>query len=114
MSTIRIRRGDSPTLRFTVTDADDAPLDLTDLTAASFTAREYRWSEEAVLTVELDDGLAVVDPPADGLIDVLLASALTEDLEPGDYWYDLEVNFPGPRRFTVDFGVLVVAADVTL
>lgn len=109
MSTLRTYRGDTPTFRFNVVDADGAPLELSGY-EATFTVVP-RLGEEAVI-VKTDADMDVVDNPG-GILDVPLDEVDT-DLGPGDYSWDMEVRFPDAGLvFTVDSGLLMVKADIS-
>jgi hypothetical protein len=108
MTALNMTRGDTAVWRFTCTDQDDAVVDLAGATV-TFTARPDPMGDVA-LELTLGSGIAVVNP-ALGLLDVTIQP--DDGLQARTYKWDLELTYSPEAVYTVDHGLLHVAADVT-
>lgn len=108
---IQIIRGDDQTITLYFTDENDAVIDLTDCTVF-FTVKKKKsdLDADAIIAVDQDDH---VDAEA-GRTALFLASADTDDLEPGDYFWDAQIKFVDGKVRSVYADVLTVLPDITL
>lgn len=107
--------GDSRTLQFIVTDADGAPADLGDVTAARWGCARKRADGAFILPASLiktlDGGVAIASAAA-GVIEVTLAPADTAGLAGGRYHHELEVTGAGGAVSTLAMGTLTIVEDL--
>lgn len=115
MSNLTMKRGDSATWEFTVTQADRVTVQ--DLTGASarFTAKSRISDDDvdAVLAKTVGDGVTLTDEN-NGVLEVHLLPADTDGLTPPVilHW-DLQITDAANDVWTVDSGLLTIAADIS-
>lgn len=80
-----------------------------DLSAAYFTVKHSRYDENVVFQKTLSDGISKV---SDTEYLIRVAPEDTEDIDAGQYDYDVEVTVNGDKE-TVAIGVLDIFQDVT-
>lgn len=100
-------RGDSQTFELTVTDSKGLPVDISGCSATFVVARTQ--SEAAEVTKRIGNGITLVDAPH-GVMKVTLAPQDTTNLK-GDYYYELELDYPDGSINTILFGTLSVIPD---
>lgn len=88
---IKFRAGTTYTRTFTVT-IDGVPWNFTGYTAAMQVRQSFD-SVDAVLTLTNFDGITLADEL--GEITVTIAAEVSAGITPGDYVYDLEVEYEG-------------------
>lgn len=107
---ISIYRGDSATLRLTVTDDEDARVDLTGATIELQVKAALGDADPALITASVGSGITLRDQTDDeeiGQADIALTSANT-NRTPGLFYLDVVVEVSGTRQhlmvreFTVD------------
>lgn len=81
-----------------------------DLDTAFLTCKKSFSDEHAVFQKSLGNGITKID---DGEYAIRVAPADTKDLEPGKYYYDLEIGV-NSDVFTVKKGILEIEDDVTI
>ena len=104
---IEIYKGDSATIEVRVLDADNNPVDLTDA-SATFTARVRENSDSYVL----QKALTITDA-ANGIMELDITAAETEDLTPMDYPADIELTLSDGTVKTIWKSTLKIKWDVT-
>ena len=106
---ITIVRGDTPTIKITVTDSDGAVFDLTNYTAR-LTVKEDALSKDADAAIGPVTG--TISTPTNGIITFPL-SVTNTDQSPGIYSYDVQINngttdvqtVVGPAEFSIKQGI---------
>ena len=88
---------------------DDSAVDLTGYDAR-LQVREFHYSDDAVINLSAGSGITLGGSA--GTIQVLLDATTTEDLNPGNYVYDLELVVSGTVTRLVE-GKFVVTPEVT-
>lgn len=84
-----------------------------DLDSAFFSVKKDLDDTEYILQIQLGDGISKAGSDDNGVYyRVHVPPDLTEDLEPGRYYYDVEIGINGDY-FTVLRGILTVLRDVT-
>jgi hypothetical protein len=84
-----------------------------DLESAYFSVKKDLDGSEYILQVQLGDGITKAGTDDKGVYyHIRVAPELTEDLEPGRYYYDVEIGL-NSDRFTVLRGILTILPDVT-
>lgn len=102
---LRYRAGDDLTLEFTVTDADDAAVDITGMTARFVVARKV--GATAVLSTETSPqtATAALTTPASGIFTVSMDAANTSGLA-GTYRFEAEIEDTLGNKGTVAWGYI--------
>lgn len=103
---MKIIRGD--TLSFAIEYSFDDET-TQDLETCYFSCKRNADDEEYVFQKSLSDGISKV---SDGQYRVRVAPEDTEELEAGNYLYDLEIGLNGDK-FTLLKGILRIETDVT-
>lgn len=103
---MKMVRGD--TLSFAIQYTFDEKT-IQDLDTCYFSCKKNSDDEEYIFQKSLNDGISKV---ADGQYRIRIAPEDTEDIEVGNYFYDLEIGLNGDK-FTVLNGILRIEADVT-
>lgn len=88
---------------------DDSAVNLTGYDAR-LQVREFHYSDDAVISLSAGSGITLGGSA--GTIQVLLDASTTEDLNPGNYVYDLELVVSGTVTRLVE-GKFVVTPEVT-
>lgn len=84
-----------------------------DLDSAFFSVKKDLDDTEYIFQVQLGDGISKAGSDTGSVYyTVRVAPELTETLEPGRYYYDVEVGINGDY-FTVLRGILTILQDVT-
>lgn len=99
-------RGDYFSFSITLKDSLGAPINLVGYSAQS----SIRESFDAATSY---DAVVAISAPSTGVIDVTFTSAVTEDLEPGDYIWDFQVTEPSGNKRTYLAGDVKVYGEVT-
>lgn len=109
MAYLSIFRGDSKTIRITVTDELGVAVDLTGW-KVFFTAKESETDSDDDAVIKID-----VDPtdPTNGIADIDFEPADTNDLTPADYIYDIQVIKDNGDVVTFIKDKLRIVADIT-
>jgi len=108
---LEIIRGDSQEITVTFEDVDSLPLDLTDKTVF-FTVKNINGIDsdddtDAKITKEI----TVHSDPTAGITIISLTPAET-DIEPGEYFYDLQIVYNGSVISTIK-DIVTIIQDVT-
>lgn len=103
---MKMVRGD--TLSFAIQYSFDEET-IQDLDTCYFSCKKNADDEEYIFQKSLDNGISKV---ADGQYRIRIAPEDTEDVEIGNYLYDLEIGLNGDK-FTLLKGILKIDADVT-
>jgi hypothetical protein len=116
MIRLAMMRGDAKFVRLAITDVNDEPVDLAELDDIEFTAKAC-WGDtvDTATTIHksLGEGIAIVDDPTDGVLDVAIDAEDTEGLTHGRRMvWDVQAT-QGVLVQTVARGYLWVYADVT-
>ncbi len=106
---IEIIQGDDTTIRFTITDQDGSPVDLSSANLV-FSVIEDFDSVTKTITETTVSGLHT--EPASGLTYVFLPHADT-NIDPGNYFWDIELQYGNGMINSVKHGKLTVVQDVT-
>ena len=116
MSTLAMKRGDTPTIRFTVTNLDGTPTDLSTVDGIRLTVKRHinHSDLDALVAVALGTGLSLVTDGTDGLVDwVPEDDAFDSISKETELVYDLQVTDGTGKVYTVDSGTLTIELDVT-
>jgi hypothetical protein len=107
MPAIKMYRGDSKSIAVKVRGKDEQPYDTTSMTLVLTVKDADADYGTTVLTEKSTDS-------ADGVFTLSIAPTATEGLEPGSYWFDLELSNPD-RSFvaTLSKGQFVLLRDLT-
>lgn len=107
MANIKMVRGD--TLAFGVLIEGNTQ----ELDTAFFSCKQNKDDDKYLFRKSLDDGISLVKTGEDSITyRVRVAPEDTEDLEPGNYYYDLEIGL-NDDIFTLLNGVLTLEHEVT-
>lgn len=116
---ISMFKGDDRTLQATVSYVDGSPVDLTN-SEIRFTAKERTSDSQANAVIAKantaagggDTEIAIVDA-AGGRCDIFLVPADTEGVNPGTYYYDVEVILASGKKYTGIRSRITLKDDVT-
>lgn len=89
-----------------VTDDDDAPIDLSGYTGSAQFRKHYTSETSTSFDVSFSAG-------STGIINLSLSRDVTSNTEPGRYVYDVEVTSPANKRSRLVEGILTVTPEVT-
>ena len=103
---ITIIRGDDVVINLELVDDDGTAVDLTD-TVLRFSVKRRFEDADVILTKEI----TVHEEPENGISNIVLSDQET-DLEPGSYFWDLEIEADGLTSST-DYGIFKVKPDIT-
>jgi hypothetical protein len=106
---LEIIQGDDTTIRFTITDQDGLPVNLATANLV-FSVIEDFDSVSKAITATTASGLHT--EPASGLTYVFLAHTVT-NVDPGNYFWDIELQYGNGMINSVKHGKLTVISDVT-
>lgn len=81
------------TFKHTITykDSNDAAIDLTGYSARMDVRYARSKNSDAVIQLNASNSRCVISDSINGKIKLIIASNDTDDLTPGEYWYDLEI-----------------------
>ena len=103
-----IKRGDTPTFKFTITDKDGAAVDLTNITSITFAAKQRLSDANADAIFSLP---CTVDAPAtDGKCRVTLSTTDTDNV--GTFRAEVQIIFTSAAVLTAGQFDLVIEQDV--
>lgn len=103
---LTVTRGDTETIVVTLTSDGTTPINIVGRTySAQFRSTPDISTVSATLTCTVTDG-------ANGVVTCVLPSSQSEDLSPGQYYWDLQENASGTIS-TLLSGIVTVLADVT-
>ena len=105
---LEIIKGDDTVLNTTFTDEDDVAVDISDANLV-FTVKSD-FDSIAAMTVTVASG--VHTNPTLGITDILLPHTAT-NIEPGDYYWDIQLTFGDGTVNSVKFGKLIVVNDIS-
>lgn len=105
---LQIIRGDDTTLHTTFTDEYGVVVDISGANLV-FTAKND-FDSVVAITKSMASGLHT--DPTNGITDVVLDHSIT-DIDPGDYYYDIELTFGNGIVNSVEYGKLIVRSDIT-
>ena len=106
---IEIIQGDDTTIRFTITDQNGNAVDLSSANLV-FSAIEDFDSVSKAMTATTVSGLHT--SPASGISYVFLSHSVT-NIDPGNYFWDIELQYGNGMINSVKHGKLTVISDVT-
>jgi hypothetical protein len=101
-----IDQGIDFTTTVTLTNENNLPYDLTGYTVASQIRKNYA-SSTATAT------FSVVHDDTGGVVTLSLSNAITADIEPGRYLYDVEITSGSGTITRVVEGIVTVTAGIT-
>lgn len=118
MTTLILRPGDDFTYTASVTDEDEEPFDLTGCTLWFTVKRRLSDADEDAMaalywTSEDADGITVSDE-ASGVAEIAIDADATAEFTQAAHRWDLQIEDTGPKKRTVDSGILVVMPAVTM
>lgn len=105
------RRGDTKAFQFTI-DEDGADLDITGHTFLMTVNVDVDPTDPPVTPDEWQLTASLVAPNTDGKFK-FQPSAPNMDLEPGVFFYDIQMTDPGGEITTVIAGTLTITQDIT-
>lgn len=105
---LEIIRGDDTTLHTTFTDEYGVAVDISGANLV-FTAKND-FDSVVAITKTMASGLHT--DPTHGITDIMLGHAIT-NVDPGDYYYDIELTFGNGTVNSVEYGKLIVKPDIT-
>jgi len=108
---ITIDRGDDGTVRYTITDENNAVLNLA-LASFIFTVKEGYQSTTPFFTLAASPGI-FISSPSGGVVDVNIPRSATLGAGTGNYRYDLQMTM-NDKVTTLVKGVFVIAPDITI
>lgn len=110
-TSVTMYRGDSRTLRVTVTSGG-SPVDLTGYSIA-FTVRPDEDADAVITKSSADPTEINITDAANGRLEIYLQPADTENLQLRSYDYDVEITSPTGVVSTVVVGTLTILKDIT-
>ena len=105
-----IYRGDNKTYTLSFKDSAGNVIDITGW-KVYFTMKQRITQSDDEAAVRID--VTTHDDPTNGLSSIHLANSQTDDLIPGEYFYDIQVKKPDEMVTTLVVGKIKVEADVT-
>lgn len=105
---IEIIKGDDTVLHTTFTDEDGVAVDISDANLI-FTAKNH-FDSVAAITKSMASGLHT--DPTNGITDIVLDHSIT-DIDPGDYYWDIQLAFGSGTINSTKHGKLIVLSDIT-
>jgi hypothetical protein len=106
---IEIIQGDDTTIRFTITDQDGDVVDLSTADLVFSVINDFDSTSKSI-TATTASGLHT--EPASGLSYVFLSHDVT-NVDPGNYYWDIELRYGNGMINSVKHGKLTVIPDVT-
>jgi hypothetical protein len=114
MTNLYAFRGDDILWEFTIRDADEQVLDITD---CDFRFMAKSWPThadvDAVLVATTDDGGCTITDAPGGVMQVRFAAVDTDALELGALTWDLQITDNALRVWTVGYGTLRIKGDIS-
>lgn len=110
MDNLEFYRGDDWKLDVTLKDEDGLAIDLTGATVF-FTVKENE-SDADTSAVITEDVTSHTDP-TNGETSIEVSDTETDDVDPGTYYYDIQVKTAAGNIQTVVKGTLTVLTDIT-
>jgi hypothetical protein len=107
----KIYRGDDYTLSVEVKDADGNAYDLTGCTLFH-TVKENESDSDDDAVIKSD--VTTHTDPTNGESEIDVPDTDTDDLTPGDYYYDVQLKDASGNIYTLEKGVMTVEYDVTV
>jgi len=115
---LNVPRGGAKTFRFTLTDSGGSAIDLSNLTALKFRAKDDIGDADTDALIDIDINLSDPDHDlANGQFVLKLLEAHTSSLSPGQYHYDFRAersSGTSPFKFPSPTGKLTVEAVVNV
>lgn len=114
---ISLPRGDSRTLRATVTDGDGVAVNIDD-SSIIFSLKEqifdtdYIFQKKNLAASGSDSEILIIDGPG-GIFDIFILPADTQNIEIGTYEYDVQVTTVANKVYTVVLGEFQITEEVT-
>lgn len=103
-------RGDSREFSLTFSDDDGKPINITGW-KVYFTLKESEGDADSEAKLKKD--VTEHESPEEGKAKIHLEPSDTNDLEPGEYYYDFQIKKPGGDILTVASGELRILTDIT-
>lgn len=108
LNKLKIIRGDDVTLHTVFKDEDGVAVDISDADL-KFTAKND-FDSVAVISKTMASGLHT--DPTNGITDINFLHTET-GIDPGDYYYDIELTFGDGTVNSIDYGKLIVKPDIS-
>lgn len=105
-----IYRGDSREYKLTFTDSKGAAIPITGW-KVYFTVKDNRRDSDDLAVIKKD--ITVHDDPENGKTKIIISPSDTNDLQPGIYYYDIQVKRGIENILTVLAGRLKIITDIT-
>lgn len=105
-----IYRGDSREYNLTFTNSDNIAIDITSWKIYFTIKLSYRNGDDKAA---LKKDITVHDDPTNGKTKIVILPADTENIEPGNYWYDIQVRRDGESILTIAWGRIEIRVDIT-
>ena len=99
--------GDDKTIIVTINNNDNQAVNLSGLLAAQFVAKKYAKSSTVDITKTLGGGITITDA-SNGKISIVLDSADTASLDPGEYYTETRIQDSSSRTGTVSVGIMTL------
>lgn len=109
---LKVYRGDSISWDLVALLTDDTPVDLSSVVGIIFSVKQKVSDAATLFTRMLAGGITVTNPTA-GVYRLSLINENTNDLEPGTYECDVEVELTADNFFTPARGTLKVLDEIT-
>lgn len=106
---VKIFRGDTWTRAWTIRDAENNVIDLTGATARLHIRDE---NDNLIYAATMDNGSISIDAP-NGTIYLTVDASITRNMNPGTYYFDIEVTYPNGTVKTYEQEKLKVMKDIT-
>ena len=103
--------GNDKTLRFTLTDENGDPVNLTGATIIWAFAKTAT-SKASLFDYTSPANVTITDPPTDGLFEVDIQRADTEGFKGGEYYHECRVQSAAGNKITVAYGVVTLLDNV--
>lgn len=103
-------RGDSREYSLSFTDSQGVKIDITGW-KVYFTLKKNEVDGDSNASVKKD--VTEHEAPTEGKTKIVLASADTDNLEPGEYHYDIQVKTANGSIMTVAKGRMAIKVDIT-
>lgn len=111
LQNVEIYRGDNRTFQVTVKDGDGVAVDITGA-AIKFSVKEEISDTDYEIQKTVGSGITITDA-ANGIYEVYLLPADTQNMGVGIYEYDSELTTAGGNVYTVVRGEFTVQAEIT-
>lgn len=105
-------RGDSRTINVQINNSDGTPFDLTDCTVYMTVNSSRTPGDDSGAAIQCDTSTFV--DPTSGLATLTLTNALTQSVNAGDYWYDIQLQDASGNIVSLGANKFKVIDDITV